>query len=38
MRVTRSVFRPCLTHQSHSQANLCSYTHRIISNEAELTY
>jgi len=38
MRVTKSVVRPCSIHQSHSQAGLCFYTHRIISNEAEPTY
>jgi hypothetical protein len=37
-RITRPCFRTCLTRQSHSQAPLCPYTHRLISNQAEGTF
>ena len=37
-RITRPVFRPCSTCQSHSQAPLYSYALRTISNRAEGTF
>lgn len=38
MWFTRSDLRPCSIHRSHSQANLCSYTQNLISNEIEFTF
>jgi hypothetical protein len=37
-RVTRTSFRFCLICQSHSQAGLCPYTQRWISNPPEPTF
>ncbi len=37
-RITSSVFRPCSTRQSHSQAPLCTYTRYLIANQAEGTF
>src|SRR3989339_1466899 len=37
-RITKSDFRPCSTCTSRSQATLCLYTRRTISNRAEGTF
>src|SRR3954468_25951 len=37
-RITKACFRTCSTCQSHSQAPLCLYTLRTISNRAEGTF
>ena len=37
-RITKSVFRPCSTCRSRSQAPLCLYTLRMISNHSEGTF
>src|SRR5690606_4716974 len=37
-RITKPDFRPCSTRQSRSQAPLCLYTRRAISNRAEGTF
>ena len=37
-RITMSVFRPCSTCPSHSQAFLCHYTLRMITNHTENTF
>ena len=37
-RITNSDFRPCSTCRSHSQAPLCVYTQRTISDRAEGTF
>ncbi len=37
-RITKSDFRPCSTRLSHSQAPLCLYTLRLVSNQAEGTF
>ena len=37
-RITKSDFRPCSTCTSRSQAPLCLYTRRTISNRAEGTF
>ena len=37
-RVTMSCFRTCLTCQSRSQAPLCHYTRRLITNQSEGTF
>ena len=37
-RVTMSYFRTCLTCQSRSQAPLCHYTRRLITNQSEGTF
>uniref|UniRef100_A0A0N4VQS0 Uncharacterized protein n=1 Tax=Enterobius vermicularis TaxID=51028 RepID=A0A0N4VQS0_ENTVE len=37
-QITSPDFRPCSTCQSHSQAPLCTYTHHLITNQAEGTF
>jgi hypothetical protein len=37
-RVTKADFRLCLRCLSHSQAGLCLYTRRVVSNHAEPTF
>ena len=37
-RITKTYFRTCSTCQSHSQAPLCLYTLRMVSNHAEGTF
>ncbi len=37
-RITSSVFRPCSTRRSRSQAPLCTYTQHLIANQAEGTF
>src|SRR3990172_4755415 len=37
-RITRPAFPLCSTCQSHSQAPLCPYTRRTVSNRAEGTF
>ena len=37
-RITKPVFRPCSTCRSRSQAPLCLYTLRMISNHSEGTF
>ena len=37
-RITKSYFRTCSTCQSRSQAPLCLYTLRIVSNYSEGTF
>src|SRR5215216_2264730 len=37
-RITSPDFRPCSTRRSHSQAPLCTYTHHLITNQAEGTF
>ena len=37
-RITSSYFRTCSTRQCHSQASLCTYTHHLITNQAEETF
>src|SRR6201984_1509760 len=37
-RVTMTCFRTCSTRQSRSQAPLCHYTLRLVSNQAEGTF
>ncbi len=37
-RITKSVFRPCSTCKSRSQASLCLYTLWMISNHSEETF
>ena len=36
-RITMTVFRPCSVRRPHSQAPLCHYTRRLVSNQAEGT-
>ena len=36
-RITKPYFRTCLTCRSRSQATLCLYTLRLVSNQAEVT-
>ena len=37
-RITKTCFRTCSTCQSRSQAPLCHYTRRLVSNQAEGTF
>ena len=37
-KITKTVFRPCSTRRSRSQAHFCLYTHRMISDHAECTF
>src|SRR4029077_20125664 len=37
-RITMTCFRTCSTRQSRSQAPLCHYTLRLVSNQAEGTF
>src|SRR5690606_33663045 len=37
-RITMSVFRPCSTCWSHSQASLCHCTPRTVTKRTELTF
>ena len=37
-RITRALFRDCLTCMSRSKAGLCSYTRHTVSNRAEPTF
>src|SRR6185312_6841663 len=37
-RITKPDFRPCSTYRSRSQAPLCLYTLRMISNHSEGTF
>src|SRR6476619_4715511 len=37
-RITMTYFRTCSTRQSRSQAPLCHYTLRLVSNQAEGTF
>ena len=37
-RITKTVFPPCSTCQSYSQAPLCLYALRMVSNHAEGTF
>src|SRR5574344_593907 len=37
-RITKSCFRTCSTCRSHSQAPLCLYTRRLISDQPEGTF
>jgi hypothetical protein len=37
-RITKADFRPCSTCMSHSQALLCFYTQRLVSNQPERTF
>src|SRR5215831_10918125 len=37
-RITMTCFRTCSTCQSRSQAPLCHYTRRLVSNQAEGTF
>src|SRR5690606_29770653 len=37
-RITKPDFRPCSTCRSRSQAPLCLYTLRMISNHSEVTF
>ena len=37
-RITSSDFRPCSTCPSHSQAPFYTYTHHLVTNQAEGTF
>ncbi len=37
-RITSSYFRTSSTCQSHSQASLCTYTHHLVTDQAEETF
>jgi hypothetical protein len=37
-RITKTCFRTCSTCRSHSQAPLCLYTLRLVSNQPEGTF
>ncbi len=37
-RITNAYFRTCSTRQSRSQARLCVYTPRLVSNQPERTF
>ena len=37
-RITKTCFRTCSTCRSRSQATLCLYTLRLVSNQPEVTF